>query len=258
MMGNAFAAGSITYTKKEIQESNGGWHLMMTIKYGGKPNTPHVPMRFSFTATAILENYLDDQHGDKPQKRKIPLVGQTPIHESVDVDFSDPRGKLYDTTKFDFTITRSHNFSAGDYSVTVSRPDGSTLGTAQTLVLLGDNPVIDRRAMTFVASSGKKGHDKAAVAAAADGGAPAEGKTAASAGDQGEAPAGETPPSSAAETPPPDEAANPAKVPPGSHGGCGCRTAGSERDAYGGAAGFLALALSGVARWRSRRRRISA
>ena len=75
LMGTAFAAGSITYTRKEIAESNGGWHIQMTIVYGGKPNTAHVPMRFSFTPTAIQENYLDDAHGDKPQKRVIPLVG---------------------------------------------------------------------------------------------------------------------------------------------------------------------------------------
>ena len=33
-----------------------------------------------------------------------------PINESVDVDFADPRGKMYDRTRFDFTVTRSHNF----------------------------------------------------------------------------------------------------------------------------------------------------
>jgi hypothetical protein len=51
---------------------------MMTIIYGGKPVTAHVPMRFTFVPTAILENFLDDAHGDKPQERKILLVGQTP------------------------------------------------------------------------------------------------------------------------------------------------------------------------------------
>src|SRR5205823_11136015 len=102
LCGTAFAAGSITYSKKEIAEANGGWHIQMTIVYGGKPNTAHVPMRFSFTPTAIQENYLDDAHGEHPQKRTIPLVGQTPLNESVDVDFSDPRGKMYDRTRFDF------------------------------------------------------------------------------------------------------------------------------------------------------------
>src|SRR5262249_39602776 len=155
--------------------------------------------RFTFVPTAILENYLDDAHGDKPQKRKIPLVGQTPMQESVDVDFSDTRGKLYDKTRFDFTITRSHNFVAGDYSVTLHRAHGATGGTAQHLVLVGDNRAIDRRPIAFV-GTGKKDKPAAATAPAADNG---EAKTAAApGGDQAEAPPGEAP--SAAETPPED------------------------------------------------------
>ena len=225
---------------------------MMTIIYGGKPVTAHVPMRFTFVPTAILENFLDDAHGDKPQKRKIPLVGQTPMQESVDVDFSDSRGKMFDRTRFDFNITRSHNFVAGDYSVTVHRPDGGTVGTTQTLVLLGDNPVIDRRTISFVGA--KK--DKPAAAAGADAGA-GESKTASAAtGDQAAAPAGDTPPASAAETPP-EDAPDPAaaeKVPPTSHG-CGCRVVGTHGS--GSAAGLLALSLVGAAVWRLRRRQVA-
>jgi MYXO-CTERM domain-containing protein len=253
-MGSAFAAGSLTYAKKEIQESSGQWHLMMTIIYGGKPVTAHVPMRFTFVPTAILENYLDDAHGDKPQKRKIPLVGQTPMQESVDVDFSDTRGKLFDRTRFDFNISRSHNFVAGDYAVTVHRADGAQVGTTQTLVLLGDNPVIDRRTISFV---GQK-KDKPAAAAAAD--APGDAKTAPAgtppASDQpAAAPAADTPPASAAETPPedaPDPAAA-AKVPPAAHG-CGCRLA--QNQATRGMSALVALGLVGTAALRLRRRRL--
>jgi MYXO-CTERM domain-containing protein len=252
-MGSAFAAGSITYAKKEIQESSGQWHLMMTMVYGGTPRTPHVPMRFTFVPTAILENYLDDAHGDKPQKRKIPLVGQTPMQESVDVDFSDTRGKLYDRTRFDFNITRSHNFVAGDYSVTVHRGDGAQVGTTQTLVLMGDNPVIDRRTISFVGAKKDKpaGTDAPGDAKTAPAGTPP-----AAAGDQAAAPAGETPPASAAETPPEDtpDPAAPAKVPPAAHG-CGCRLGAAQTPA---GAALLALGLIGTATLRLRRRRLSA
>ena len=164
---SAFAGGSISVQQEDRARIGGGWHLMMTVSYGGKPNTAHVPMRFTFTPTAITERYLDDAHGDKPQSRKIPLVGQMALNESVDVDFSDPSGKIYDKTRFGFTITRSHNFVAGDYSVTVHRADGGALGGAQTLTLEGENPVIDRRAIQFVGTSSK---DKKP---AADAGAPA-------------------------------------------------------------------------------------
>ena len=250
-MGSASASGTITYARKEIQEASGQWHLMMTILYGGKPVTAHVPMRFTFVPTAILENFLDDAHGDKPQKRKTQLVGQTPMQESVDVDFSDSRGKMFDRTRFDFNISRSHNFVAGDYSVTVHRPDGATIGTTQTLVLQGDNPVIDRRTISFVGT--KK--DKPAAAAADATAANDKAASAPAAADKGETPAAEAPASNA-ETPPeetPDPAAA-AKVPPGSHG-CGCRVA--DRQESSGAAAFSAMCLTGAAIGRLKRRRLA-
>jgi hypothetical protein len=252
VVGTAFAAGSVSYAKKEIQESGGGWHLMMTIVYGGKPVTAHVPMRFTFTPTAIYENYLDDAHGDRPQKRTIPLVGQMPLNESVDVDFSDPRGKMYDRTRFDFTVSRAHNFSAGEYSVTVHRADGVAVGTAQTVRFTGDNPVIDRRAISFVASGPKKDKDKdKALAASADTAAgPSDGKPGAAAdGDKAATPAADT-----AAAPPAEPGNDPAaqeKVPPSSKG-CGCRTLGPRGSSPIGA---LAIGALSVALWRSRRRR---
>ncbi len=231
LVGTAFAAGSITYAKKEVQEANGGWHLQMTIVYGGKPNTPHVPMRFSFTPTAIYENYLDDAHDERPQKRIIPLVGQMPLSESVDVDFSDPRGKLFDRTRFDFTVSRAHNFSAGEYSVTVHRADGAQVGTAQTLRFSGDNPVIDRRAISFVGSSGKKDKDKDKdKAAAATDNAQGASDTKPAAGgeaDKAATPAADTA-TAGTDKPTPEPGNDPAaqeKVPPSSKG-CGCRTVG--------------------------------
>jgi hypothetical protein len=246
-LGNAFAGGSISYARKEIQESNGGWHLMMTIVYGGKPNTAHVPMRFTFTPVAFFENYLDDAHGDKPQKRKIPLVGQLPINESVDVDFADSRGKMFDRTRFDFTISRAHNFSAGEYTVAVHRADGAPVGATQTLTLQGDNPVIDRRAISFVAAP-KKDKDKDKAAPAADA---AETKPA---GEPTEAPSTVAPVAAAGDPPPadPSDPAAAAKVPPGSHG-CGCRAVGANRRAGGAWAFALGLGVLGFCRLRRRR-----
>jgi hypothetical protein len=226
---------------------------MMTIVYGGKPTTPHVPMRFTFTPTAIYENYLDDAHGERPQKRVIPLVGQMPLNESVDVDFADPRGKLYDRTRFDFTVSRAHNFSAGEYSVTVHRADGVAVGTAQTVRFNGDNPVIDRRAISFVASGKKdKDKDKAPATSTDTAAAAADGKAAAD-GDKAATPAADT----AATAPPAEPGNDPAaqeKVPPSSKG-CGCRTLAPRGSSRLGALGIGAL---GVALWRSRRRRQAA
>jgi MYXO-CTERM domain-containing protein len=246
----ASAAGSINYTRKTIEEVNGGWKISMTIIYGGKPAMPHVPMRFAFTPVLLLERYLDDAHGEKPQTRRIPLVGQMPMIESQDVDFSDPRGKIWDRTKFDFVVSRPHNFSAGEYSVTVKRADGVQVGTTQTLVFNGENPVIDRRSITFVASdTGKKkgAGDGASSDKAQAGAAPAASEKAAPAA----APAAETPPADQ-----PEGAPDPAeleKVPPSSNG-CGCRTAGGAAPLGVGMFAAAALAL-GLLRLRRRRDR---
>jgi MYXO-CTERM domain-containing protein len=243
----ASAAGSITYSKKSIDEVNGGWKISMTIIYGGKPSTPHVPMRFSFTPILLTERYLDDAHGEKPQIRKIPLSGQVPLVESQDVDFSDPRGKIWDRTKFDFVVSRPHNFSAGEYSVSVKRADGQSLGTTQTLVFNGENPIIDRRSITFVSSdTGKK-----------KGAGSGEGASADKAKEAAAAPAGSAEPAAPAAAPEaekPEGASDPAdleKVPPSSRG-CGCRTAGGASGV--GAGMMLAVAAIGLALSRLRRR----
>jgi MYXO-CTERM domain-containing protein len=247
----ALAAGSITYSKTHIQESNGGWNLQMTIVYGGKPAMAHVPMRFKFTPVAYFESYLDDKHGDKPQKRTIPLVGQTPLNESVDVDFADTRGKVFDRTRFDFTISRSHNFAAGEYNVVVHRADGAQVGTPQKLILEGDNPVIDRRAISFVSDKKRdtpgSGNTAAAAPAAAPAGAdaPAEGTPAEASESTPEPASSATAPSE--ETPDPAAAA---KVAPGSRG-CGCRLI-DQSPSHAGA--VAALGLVGVTFLRVRRR----
>ena len=250
----ASAAGSLTWAKTHIQEAN-GWHLQMTIVYGGKPSMAHVPMRFSFTRTAYFESYLDDKHGDKPQKRTIPMSGQLPINESVDVDFADTRGKIFDRTRFDFTISRSHNFEAGEYDVVVHRGDGVQLGAKTKLILEGDNPVIDRRAISFVDSSKKKDDKPAAAATAAPAGgesAPAEATPAAASES--------TPDPASSASPPSEEGQDPtaaAKVPPGGSKGCGCNLAGAATSS----GAFLSAGLLGVAflriRGRSSRRRAS-
>jgi MYXO-CTERM domain-containing protein len=250
----ASAAGSVTYAKKSITEESGSWKIGMTIIYGGKPAMPHVPMRFSFTPTLILERYLDDAHGEKPQIRKIPLSGQLPLIETQDVDFSDPRGKIWDRTKFDFKVSRPHNFVAGEYSVTVKRTDGVQVGTTQTLVFNGENPVIDRRSITFIASdTGKK-------KGAGSGGNSTDSAPADKAKDTAPAAA----PASSAEAPAIEKvpsgdqaegASDPAdleKVPPTSHG-CGCRTAGGSGFPYG--VGVFAAAAFGLGLSRLRRRR---
>ena len=77
------------------------------------------------------------------------LQNQNPQVESLDVDFADASGKIYKGTNFDFGIKRDRGFEAGEYKMQIRTPDGTDIGGSATLILKGDNPVVDRRSIAF-------------------------------------------------------------------------------------------------------------
>lgn len=247
--GLARAAGSVTLADSQPKEDDGKWKLKMTLNYGGTPPTAHIPMNFIFTAQVLYERTLTDKSPNTPVLTKLPLQNQEPIVKSMDVGFSDPTGKVFTTTKFDFLIRRDHGFEAGEYTLVIKRAsDGAQMGQQLRIILQGDNPVVDRRAIVFTGKKEEKKPDNAAASTdkkdepPPDDSAPSD----PAAGDTTTDPAagGDVP----VETPPP--------APP-KQGGCGCRLA--ETDPAPGlglfaAAGLLALA----ARRRAARSRESA
>ena len=248
--GHAAAAGSVQIKDREPKESDGKWKLVMTMDYGSTPHLNHIPMLFTFTATALYERSLTDESGDKPVERRIPLSNQTPINLSMDVGFSDGSGKTFQKTKFDFVINRDKGFEAGEYTLKITRSsDGAQMGPVQNIKLKGDNPVVDRRAIVFTGEKKKKdkpaeGSAGAAPAGAGTGDAPA---AAAPGGDPASTGEGSTPPEASGETP----TETPEEVPP-RQGGCGCRTAGDKETS--GAAGLAIIALAALGARYSRRR----
>jgi MYXO-CTERM domain-containing protein len=237
----AHATGSVSLSTREPVEVDGKWKLVMTIDYGSIPHLPHIPMLVVFTPTVHYDLSLTDKSPEKPVLLKIPLQNQQPINEGLDVGFSDAAGKVFKITKFDFVIRRDHGFEAGEYDLKIKREDdGVQLGQTLKLVLKGDNPVVDRRAITFAGDKkGKKDApkddgDKKDDAAKAD--APKENET----------------PLENAEPRPDDAAPAPPPVAP-KQGGCGCVVAGEA--APGGAAARAALALGAVVTLRRRTRR---
>jgi MYXO-CTERM domain-containing protein len=151
---DAHALGTFTLKSSETQEVSGAWHIYVTIKLPKPPPIPHQTMRFLFTKTAVYERSLIDNH-DGPVTNVQVLQNQTPSIESLDVDFSNASGKIFDTTRFDFGITRDRGYEAGEYSVQVRTSDGIDVGGKANLRLKGDNPVVDRRAMNFNAKDNK-------------------------------------------------------------------------------------------------------
>jgi hypothetical protein len=237
----AYAGGTVSVTNLSPTESNGRWKFVMSINYGSTPHIGHVPMIFTFTPTVLYERALTDQSGDRPILNRIPLQNQQTINESMDVAFSNAEGKIFATTKFDFSLSRDRGFEAGEYKLEIKREDdGARMGNVMTIKLIGDNPIVDRRAITFAGE--KKKEKKADDAAKTDGekkaDAPAE-PAAEPAAEPGAATDAE-----GASAPPP--------VPP-KQGGCGCRVIASSSD--DGLQALAALALgAGIVMRRARRR----
>jgi MYXO-CTERM domain-containing protein len=168
---DARAAGTFTLKNKEVNEVGGAWHLYVTLELPKAPLVAHQSMKFLFTKTMVYERALIDGHNEPVINRQA-LQNQTPQVESLDVDFADPSGKIFKGTRFDFNLTRPRGYEAGEYTVEVKTPDGVVIGGKQNLVLKGDNPVVDRRAIAFNAKeSGIKkvdAHDAGAKVAQND------------------------------------------------------------------------------------------
>jgi hypothetical protein len=110
--------------------------------------------------------------GAEPQHHRVVLETAQKQIVGLDVDFADPSGKVFKSTFFEFDLARKDGyFEAGEYLVTLSGPDGD-VGTAQKLVLKGDNPPVYRGAMDFASDpkSKKKGVKMEAVSNGLDGG----------------------------------------------------------------------------------------
>jgi MYXO-CTERM domain-containing protein len=246
----AYAAGTVSLKDREPTEVDGKWELFMTVDYGGIPHLPHIPMLFSFTPTMLYERSLLDKTGDKPQLTRMPLSNQQAINESIDVGFADASGKVFKITKFDFLIRRDHGFEAGEYDLKITRvDDGVQMGQTIKLILKGDNPIVDRRAIVFAGEKPKKKKDgdadkkKDGDADKKKDDATADKKDDAAADkkDEGDKAAGD--PTADPNAPPP--------VPP-KQGGCGCRVDGSAPLPAGGALVSLGLGVLLAARRRRR------
>ena len=255
MSSSALAAGRVEWKDKAPKEREGGsWRLELAIFLGSAPDVAHVPMKFEFQPIAYYERSMVD--GDKLIERTVPLEHRQSLIESVDVGFLDSgSGKIEKRTRFTFKVTRAHGYEAGEYKVTIKDSrNGATVGAATTLKLMGENEIIDRRAMVFTGEKKKKpaeskpaeakaDDDKAAESASdsADGAA-SEGTAAASDESESESEGSADEPSNAADAPPSIEE---------KPGACGCRVVGAAGSSTPLVAG-LALALAFALRRRQR------
>jgi hypothetical protein len=230
--------GKIVWRKTTVTELGGSWKVQVEIHLDKTPDVAHLPVRFSFKPIVHYERALVDGQ-DKPVLRKIPLEHQTPLIEGVDVGFMDPgTGKIERRTRFSFEVTRERGYEAGEYEVEISDTRGNgQIGTTQKVVLEGDNPVVDRRAMVF--SEGKK---KEAPSAATGEQKPVKRELSP---DDPEYWAGGKNAPVEEDKPLPPPASMQEKP-----GACGCRVIGETNQGRAGAAAFGALVLGLLARRR--------
>lgn len=153
-------AGSFKLKSSESTEVAGMWRIFVKIQLPKAPANAHQSLRFIFTKTVVYERSLVDGKSE-PVINRQSLQGQNAMIESLDVGFSDATGKIYAGTNFDFALKRERGFEAGEYKLQVRTSDNAELGSPTTLILKGDNPVVDRRSIAFNAkdSSIKKYND---------------------------------------------------------------------------------------------------
>lgn len=151
----AYAAGRVEWASRTLKEreDSQSWRVEIKIFLSKAPSVAHMPMKFEFTPVVYYERSRVD--GDTKEgkliERRVPLEHRQALIESVDVGFLDPAsGQTQSRTKFSFKVTRAHGFEAGEYDVKIRDANGGLVGQPVRLVFEGNNPVIDRRTMSFV------------------------------------------------------------------------------------------------------------
>jgi MYXO-CTERM domain-containing protein len=235
---SALAAQSARAEKTTLQEVDGRWRLKLTIDYGSIPDIAFIPMIFDFEPVTYYERALTDESPEKPVLNKKQLQNMKHINESMEVGFSDGTGKAFKVTKFDFAIRRDRGFEAGEYKLIIKIADtGKQVGQPIRLTLEGDNPIVDRRAISFVGEkAGGEKKDKP------------KSKHADTDVAKSDEPTGDPAPSSDGA---PADAEPPPAVEPKS-GGCGCEMPGASAPAPFAALGIALVGLVGLRRRRSR------
>lgn len=148
----ADAAGRVKWKSTTIEEktTKEAWLMEMEIYLSRPPDIAHQTMKFEFTQIAEYERSLVDGQ-DSPQERTVPLVNQQALIETVTVGFMDPgSGQIQSRTRFSFKVTRAHGYKAGKWKVKIREGEsGNQIGAESTLDLKGENPVVDRRSISF-------------------------------------------------------------------------------------------------------------
>ena len=146
------ANGSFKVKNTEVEESGGAWHIYVTVELPKAPIVAHQSMRFVFTQTSEFERTLVDGKDGPVMNKMVVNTGKSKT-ESMDVDFADSSGKIFKGTRFDFSLSRTNGYMAGEWKMQIRNSDGNEVGGTTLLTLRGDNDVVDRRSIVFNAGN---------------------------------------------------------------------------------------------------------
>ena len=166
-------ASSYTLKTPEVTESGGQWHIKVRIDLSRPPAMMHTPMRFTFSKEAVDERAIMSKGAD-PVHHRIVLDDVAEADQSDSTSTSPTRAARSSSRRTSSSTSRATDgyFEAGEYQVTLSGADGD-VGSAQKLVLKGDNPPVYRGAMDFASdpkAGKKKGPKIESVSTGLDGG----------------------------------------------------------------------------------------
>jgi len=242
---DAYAFGALKLKAAEVDEMSAMWQIRAVLELPSPPLTAHQPMRFIITKVAVYERVLLDGQS-APVLNRVALKNQPPAIETFDVSFADSSRSIWKSTEFAFALARSRGYEAGEYRLEVRTSEGVPIGSAAALVLRGDNPVVDRRAMTFGGNSPAPKSDAGASHTSPSNTQSWDANRDVAPIGQGE---GFVPPQGFEKT-----AEEEIKV---RRGGCGCTTVASSTSSTGalGAAAAISMTLFSIRLHQSRRRR---
>ncbi len=130
------------------------WQCTLRIGLGFAPESAQLRLRVVFVERSSRERALID--GNQIQERSIPLTNAQPLVETVSVSFLSGQQLMREAAVL-VVMPRAHGFEAGEYQMTVQNDRGQVLGAPTTVVLVGANPVVDRRPCAF-SPAGCDGH----------------------------------------------------------------------------------------------------
>ena len=143
--------GAVVLKTPQVQEtSTGEWDITMRITLDQAPATSPI-LYFTFTEMTTFERTIE-VHGQPPVLHRLPV---DPPHkfppESMPVDtFTDTvTHNPVKTTYWTVPVKRAAGYEAGVFQLEVSNSDGQKIGSPMQITLNGDNPEVDRAAITF-------------------------------------------------------------------------------------------------------------